>query len=82
TDTTAHFWFFSPDNVEVFVKVVRGCAFNNRFWVFAGGMTNVEVTLTVTDMQTGEVKTYTNPLNTPFVPVQDTAAFAGCPVTF
>ena len=82
TDTTAHFWFFSPDNVEVFVKVVRGCAFNNRFWVFAGGMTNVEVTLTVTDMQTGEVKTYTNPLNTPFAPIQDTSAFGGCPVTF
>jgi hypothetical protein len=82
TDTTADFWFFSADNVEVFVKVVRGCAFNNRFWVFAGGMTNVEVTVTVTDMQTGEVKTYTNPLNTPFAPIQDTSAFAGCPVTF
>jgi len=82
TDTTAHFWFFSPDNVEVFVKVVRGCAFNSRFWVFAGGMTNVEVTITVTDMTNGQVKTYTNPLNTPFAPVQDTSAFQGCPVTF
>jgi hypothetical protein len=82
TDTTGHFWFFSPDNVEVFVKVVRGCAFNSRFWVFAGGMTNVQVTLTVTDTQTGEVKTYVNPFNTPFAPIQDTAAFAGCPVTF
>jgi len=82
TDTTGHFWFFSSDNVEVFVKVVRGCAFNNRFWVFAGGMTNVEVTLTVTDSQTGDVKTYVNPLNTPFAPIQDTNAFAGCPVTF
>ena len=82
TDTTAHFWFFSPDNVEVFVKVVRGCAFNSRFWVFAGGMTNVEVTLTVTDTQTGDVKIYVNPLNTPFSPIQDTSAFAGCPVTF
>ncbi|MCA1580103.1 MAG: ScyD/ScyE family protein [Acidobacteria bacterium] len=82
TDTTGHFWFFSADNVEVFVKVVRGCGFNSRFWVFAGGMTNVEVTLTVTDTQTGVVKTYVNPLNTPFAPIQDTNAFGGCPVTF
>ncbi len=82
TDSTADFWFFSPDNVEVFVKVVRGCAFNSRFWVFAGGLTNVEVTLTVTDTLSGEVKTYVNPLNTPFAPIQDTNAFGGCPVTF
>ncbi|MEO8189124.1 MAG: ScyD/ScyE family protein [Acidobacteriota bacterium] len=82
TDSTAHFWFFSPDNVEVFVKVVRGCGFNSRFWVFAGGLTNVEVTLTVTDSLTGDVKTYVNPLNTPFTPIQDTNAFGGCPVTF
>ncbi len=82
TDTTAHFWFFSSDNVEVFVKVVRGCSFNDRFWFFAGGMTNVEVTLTVTDTQTGDVKTYVNPLDTPFAPIQDTTAFTGCPVSF
>jgi hypothetical protein len=75
TDTTGHFWFFSADNLEVVVKVVSGCAFNSRYWVFAGGLTNVEVTLTVTDLQTGTVKTYLNPLNTAFAPIQDTAAF-------
>ncbi|MEO8430376.1 MAG: ScyD/ScyE family protein [Acidobacteriota bacterium] len=82
TDSTAHFWFFSSDNVEVFAKIVRGCSFNNRYWFFAGGMTNVEVTLTVTDMQSGDVKTYVNPLDTPFAPIQDINAFIGCPVTF
>ena len=75
TGTTGHFWFFSPDNLEVFVKVLDGCPANSRKWVFASGMTNVGVTLTVTDTVTGIARTYENPINTPFAPVQDVAAF-------
>ena len=51
----------------------------NSFGVFAGGLTNVEVDTTVTDTQTNQVKTYMNPLGTPFQPIQDTTAFATCP---
>jgi len=51
----------------------------NGYWVFAGGLTDVRVTLTVTDTQTGAVKTYTNPIGTPFQPIQDTSAFSTCP---
>lgn len=36
-------------------------------------------TLTVTDTQTGTVKTYTNPLGNQGPPTQDTNAFASCP---
>jgi hypothetical protein len=79
TDDTGFFWFFNAANVEAVIKVLRGCSFNNRFWVFAGGLTDVEVTTTVSDMQTGQTKTYFNPLATPFAPVQDTSAFATCP---
>ena len=61
------------------VKVLNGCTFNQRYWVFAGGLTNVQVTMTVTDMTNATVKTYTNPLNTAFQPIQDTAAFQTCP---
>ena len=43
TGDTGYFWFFSANNVEVVVKVVDGRAFNSRFWVFAGGLTNVNV---------------------------------------
>jgi len=39
----------------------------------------VQVTLTVTDMANNTVKTYSNPLNTAFQPIQDTAAFSTCP---
>jgi hypothetical protein len=79
TSDTGQFWFFSASNVEIVVKVLNGCGITNRYWVFAGGLTNVKVTLTVTDMQNGTVKTYINPINTAFAPIQDTAAFATCP---
>ncbi|MDQ2979463.1 MAG: M4 family metallopeptidase, partial [Acidobacteriota bacterium] len=78
TGDTGYFWFFDPNNVEMVVKVLNGCGFNSRFWTFAGGLTNVQVTMTVTDTQTGAVKTYSNPLNQAFLPLQDTAAFS-CP---
>ncbi len=81
TTDTGYFWFFTDQNVEVFVKVIDACAlpgFNN-FWVFSGGMTDVEVSMTVTDTATGIDKVYTNDLGTPFAPIQDTAAFGFCP---
>jgi hypothetical protein len=79
TGDSGYFWFFTASNVEMIVKAVNGCAFNATYWVFAGGLTNVEVTLTVTDTQTGAVRTYVNPLNVAFQPIQDTSAFPTCP---
>jgi hypothetical protein len=79
TSDTGYLWFFSSQNVEAVLKVIDACGFNNRYWVFAGGLTDVEVTLTVTDTQTGAVKQYFNPRGTKFAPVQDTSAFATCP---
>ena len=79
TDDTGTFWFFEATSIEVVVKVLDACSLNGHAWVFAGGLTNVRVTLTVTDTQTGAVKTYRNPAETAFQPIQDTAAFATCP---
>jgi hypothetical protein len=79
TGDTGYFWFFSAGNVESVVKVLDGCDFNQRFWVFAGGLTDVRAVLSVADTQTSEVRTYSNPLGTAFRPIQDTAAFATCP---
>jgi len=78
---TGTFWFFNPDNVEILVKVLAGCGINGHEWIFAGGLTDIEVTLTVTDTQTGEIKTYVNPAGTAFQPIQDTAAFSSCPAS-
>ncbi|HEX4960775.1 MAG TPA: hypothetical protein VF173_08045 [Thermoanaerobaculia bacterium] len=68
-------WFFAPSNVEVALKVLDGCALGGHFWFFAGGLTNVEATILVTDTQTGTTRTYHNPLGTAFAPIQDTSAF-------
>ena len=80
TDDSGYLWFFNSANIEVVVKVLNACGVNNRYWVFAAGLTNVEVRLTVTDTQNpGVFRTYVNPLNQPFPPLQDTGAFATCP---
>lgn len=78
TGDTGYFWFFDIANVEMVLKVLNACSLS-RYWVFAGGLTNVQVTLTVTDTRTGTVKTYINPLGQAFQPIQDTNAFATCP---
>jgi pre-peptidase len=79
TSDTGMFWFFSSNNVEAIVKVVNGCSFNQRFWVFGAGLTNVHVTMRVTDTQTGILRTYANAQGDAFQPIQDTSAFATCP---
>ena len=79
TSDSGYFWFFEAANVELVVKVLDGCLSGETYWFFAAGLTNVEVTTTVTDTQTGFSKTYTNPLGTPFAPIQDTSTFSTCP---
>lgn len=72
------FWFFDADNPEVFVKVLDGCDWFGTYWVYAAGLTDLEVTLRVEDLESGQVRTWTNPLGTPFAPIHDAAAFATC----
>ena len=78
TGDTGYFWFFSNTNVELVLKVLNACTFNNRFWVFAGGLTDVRTTITVTDTMTGATKQYTNTGGIAFAPIQDTDAMATC----
>jgi CSLREA domain-containing protein len=79
TPDSGYFWFFDPGNVELTVKVLNGCALNNHYWVYAAGLTNVNVVLTVTDTQTGQVKSYLNPQGKTYVTILDGNAFATCP---
>ncbi len=80
TDKTGYFWFVDPDNVELVVKVLNGCfePFDS-YWVFASGLTNLGVELTVTDTKTEAFKVYSNPIGTPFAPILDTGALRTCP---
>jgi hypothetical protein len=80
TPDSGYFWFFDRDNVEVVLKVLDACdvAGFNSFWVFAAGLTNVEVDITVEDTWTGQTWSRSNPLSETFQPVLDTAAFKTC----
>ena len=78
TVDTGWFWFFRDTNLELIVKVLDGCPVNGRFWVFAGGLTDVAVELVVEDTAAGGRRAYSNPQGTPFRPIQDTGAFP-CP---
>lgn len=82
SDVWTAMWFFDPDNLDLLIHLFQGCGNNNNYWVFAAGLTNVEVTLTVTDTQTGQEKKFFNPLGMPFQPITDTEAFATCPKSF
>ncbi len=80
TADSGYFWFFDAANVELVIKVIDGCSYNERYWVFAGGLTNVETHLTVRDtLHPENVFQRTNPLNQAFAPILSIDAFATCP---
>jgi len=80
TNDSGYFWFFQSSNTELVVKVLNGCGVDNAYWVFAAGLTNVQVVLNVRDEATGATYTNTNPQGVAYVPIQATAAFpTSCP---
>lgn len=61
-DVFGYFSFPPPtgslDNPEVFVKILDGTTINGQYWVFYGHLTDLEYTLSVTEVATGRTKTY------------------------
>ena len=74
TDDSGYFWFFNAANVELILKVLDARSVNGKFWLFGGALSDVEYTITVTDTQTGAVKTYFNPARK-LSSISDLAAF-------
>jgi hypothetical protein len=74
TGDTGYFSFFSSSNVELILKVLDARAVNQHFWVFSGALSDVEYTITVTDSNSGAVKTYFNPQGR-LASFADTSAF-------
>lgn len=74
TTDTGYFWFFDAANVELTLKVLDGRGVNGHHWVFYGALSSVEYVVTVTDTETGVVKTYLNPSGI-LASVADTSAF-------
>ncbi|HVS12789.1 MAG TPA: hypothetical protein VMV46_02605 [Thermoanaerobaculia bacterium] len=61
TADSGYFWFFSPENVELVVKVLDARAINAHYWVYTGALSDVAYTVTVTDTLTGAVRNHDNP---------------------
>ena len=76
---SAAFYFFRPENLEMLIKVLDGCAVNGHYWVFYSATTDVGFELTVLDTVTGTDRRYSNDINTAAEPVLDTTAFACSP---
>jgi hypothetical protein len=74
-DASGAFWFFGPDNPEVIVKALDGRGVNGHYWIFLGGLSGVDHTITVRDEVTGAERLYEHPagISDSFA---DTAAFA------
>lgn len=64
TADSGFFYFFDPANVELLVKIVNGCGLTNSYWFFNAAASNVGLVYTVTDLQTCQSKSVTNPLGT------------------
>jgi hypothetical protein len=72
------FSFFSSGNIEMILKILNGCGLNGKWWVFGGGLTDVGVTIKVTDTVTGTVQSFSSTKGHLFQPFAATSAFA-CP---
>jgi hypothetical protein len=66
---------FEPNNWEMLVKVLDGCDINDHFWVFKAATTDLGVTLSVTDTESGNKRSWSNTLGTPAVPFGRTSVF-------
>lgn len=78
TDESGGFWFFDEGNFELLVKVLDGCGVNGNYWIYAAGLTDVEVDLLVTDTWTGRVRTFSSPSGSAFQPIQRIGDLATC----
>ena len=77
TNDSGLFYFFNPDNWEILVKVLDGCAVNGHIWVFGASTTDLGYRIAVTDTVNGTVKHYGNEPGMPAPAITDTQAFAG-----
>lgn len=69
-------WFFRPDNMEMLVKVLDGCAINDHHWVLLAAATTVDYTIEILDTETGGLWRFRNPLGNESPAVTDIDAFA------
>lgn len=75
TRDSALFYFFSPENWELMVKVLDGCSINGHYWVFAAASTDVAYDVVVTDLLTARTYSFGNRAGEPAVALTELNAF-------
>ena len=78
TNDSGLFRFFDPDDWEILIKVLDGCAVNGHMWVFGASTTDLGYLIRVTDTATGAVKEYRNEPGMPAAAITDGKAFHTC----
>ena len=75
------FWFFGPDNWELMVKVLDGCALNGRYWVFSAAHHRRPLRADGDRHRRPAASTvrYENPAGKPAAATTDIGAFPTCP---
>jgi len=74
TPDTGSFWFRTPSDVELAIKVLDGPE-PGSFWVFGGSLTDVGYAISVTDTVTGQGRGYHHAQGQPMSSFADTSAF-------
>ncbi len=72
-DEASLFYFFTFNNPELLIKVVNGCWLNGKYWIFGSAATDLNYSVTITDMKTGKNKVYTRNSSNPLI--NETDAF-------
>lgn len=81
TRSAGYFFFFDRGNVEIPLKMLNACFGGNpaSHWVFAAGLTNFGVEISIFDLATGVRKSYLNPTGRTFVSIIDQQTPFPCP---
>ena len=75
TNNSGLFYFFEPNNWEMLIKVLDGCAINGHYWVYSAAATDLGLDITVTDTATGAIWTYDKPPGPPAPAITESRAF-------
>ena len=75
TNNSGLFYFFGPDNWEILIKVLDGCAINGHHWVYAASATDLGLDITVTDTVTGSIWRYEKEPGVPAPAITESEAF-------
>lgn len=76
TEDSGLFYFFDPDNWEILVKVLDGCAVNGHMWALAASTTDLGYVIAIWDTITDEYTSYRHEGGTPSPAIVDAEAFS------